>query len=35
MHAENSRARQTYERPGMKHTNYEVFDMDFVLKPKK
>jgi GNAT superfamily N-acetyltransferase len=35
MHADNSRARQTYERLGMKHTNYEVFDMDFVLKPKK
>lgn len=27
MHAENERARQTYERLGMKHTKYEVFEM--------
>lgn len=31
MHRDNLRARQTYERLGMKHTQYEVFDMDFVL----
>lgn len=27
MHAENSRARQSYERLGMRHTAYEVFEM--------
>ncbi len=32
MHAENARARRTYERLGMKHSDYEVFEMDFVLK---
>ncbi len=31
MHAENLRARQTYERLGMIHTPYEVFEMP--LKP--
>jgi GNAT superfamily N-acetyltransferase len=28
MHAENARARQSYERLGMKHTKYEVFEME-------
>ncbi len=27
MHAENQRARETYERLGMHHTHYEVFEM--------
>jgi len=31
MDAENHRARRTYERLGMKHSNYEVFEIDFVL----
>ena len=31
MHAENHRARRTYEQLGMKHSNYEVFETDFVL----
>ncbi|HEY9170789.1 MAG TPA: GNAT family N-acetyltransferase [Verrucomicrobiae bacterium] len=31
MHAENERARRTYERLGMNHSDYEVFEMDFVL----
>lgn len=31
MHAENQRARRAYEQLGMKHSDYEVFDMDFVL----
>jgi GNAT superfamily N-acetyltransferase len=35
MHADNETARQTYERLGMKHSNYEVFEMDFVLDRKK
>ena len=28
MHAENHRARKSYERLGMKHTHYEVFEME-------
>jgi GNAT superfamily N-acetyltransferase len=32
MHAENRRARRTYERLGMENSDYEVFEMDFVLK---
>ena len=32
MHADNQRARQTYERLGLKHSDYEVFELDFVLK---
>jgi GNAT superfamily N-acetyltransferase len=28
MHAENHRARQSYERLGMTHTQYEVFELD-------
>jgi GNAT superfamily N-acetyltransferase len=31
MHADNKAARQTYERLGMKHSEYEVFEVDFVL----
>lgn len=27
MHADNARARQSYERLGMKHTKYEVFEL--------
>jgi GNAT superfamily N-acetyltransferase len=27
MHADNTRARQSYERLGMEHTKYEVFEM--------
>ncbi len=29
MHADNARARQSYERLGMKHTKYEVFELSF------
>lgn len=32
MDAHNTRARQAYERLGLKRTNYEVFEIDFVLK---
>jgi len=28
MHADNLRARRSYERLGMKHTKYEVFELD-------
>ena len=35
MHADNERARKTYERVGMRHSQYEVFEMDFVLDRKK
>jgi GNAT superfamily N-acetyltransferase len=28
---DNTRAKQTYARLGMKHSNYEMFEMDFVL----
>jgi GNAT superfamily N-acetyltransferase len=31
MHAENRRARRTYVRLGMSRSEYEVFEMDFVL----
>lgn len=31
LHAENHRARRTYEQLGMKHSDYEVFELDFVL----
>jgi GNAT superfamily N-acetyltransferase len=34
MDAHNSAARQTYERLGMKKTNYEIFEIDFVLGGK-
>ncbi len=27
----NARARQTYERLGMKHSHYRMYEMDFVL----
>jgi ribosomal protein S18 acetylase RimI-like enzyme len=30
--ADNGSARQTYERLGMKRTNYELFETDFVMK---
>jgi len=30
--AHNNAARKTYERLGMKRTNYELFETDFVLK---
>ena len=30
--ADNHSARKTYERLGMKRTNYELFETDFVLK---
>ena len=32
MDAENTRARRAYECLGLKQTNYQVFEMDFVLK---
>lgn len=32
MDAHNEQARRTYERLGLKRTNYEVFETDFVLK---
>ena len=35
MHTDNERARKTYERLGMKNSNYEVFELDFVLDRKK
>lgn len=31
MHAENQRARRAYEQLGMQHSDYQVFEMDFVL----
>lgn len=31
MHAENDRARRAYEHLGMKRSDYEIFEMDFVL----
>lgn len=31
MHAENDRARRAYEHLGMQHSDYEIFEMDFVL----
>jgi len=31
MDTENARARQAYQRLGLNHTNYEVFEIDFVL----
>ena len=33
MDAHNARARQAYDRLGLKSTNYELFEIDFVLKP--
>jgi len=30
--AHNAKARQAYERLGLKKTDYELFEMDFVLK---
>ena len=35
MDAHNARARQAYERLGLKRTNYEVFEIDFVLQKHK
>ena len=35
MHAENEAARRTYERLGMRHSDYEVFELDFVLHRKR
>ena len=32
MDADNKKARQAYERLGLKQTNYQVFETDFVLK---
>ena len=32
MEADNSRARQAYERLGLKQTEYQVFELDFVMK---
>ena len=32
MDSHNARARQVYERLGMKHAGYEVFETDFVLR---
>jgi GNAT superfamily N-acetyltransferase len=34
MDAHNTAARRTYERLGMSQTNYEVFDLDFVMPGK-
>jgi len=31
MHAQNRRARRTYERLGLRCSHYEVFEMDFVF----
>jgi GNAT superfamily N-acetyltransferase len=33
MEAHNARARAAYERLGLKQTEYQVFEMDFVLRP--
>jgi GNAT superfamily N-acetyltransferase len=33
MDAHNGPARQTYERLGLQQTNYQVFEIDFVLDP--
>jgi GNAT superfamily N-acetyltransferase len=33
MDAHNAKARQAYDRLGLKSTNYEMFEIDFVLKP--
>jgi GNAT superfamily N-acetyltransferase len=33
MEAENARARRAYERLGLKQTHYQIFEMDFVMKP--
>jgi GNAT superfamily N-acetyltransferase len=35
LHTDNERARKTYERLGMKNSDYEVFELDFVLDRKK
>ena len=35
MHADNERARRTYERLGMKHSEYEVFELDWALDRKQ
>ena|ERR1017187_5002040 len=35
MDAHNARARQAYVRLGLKRTNYEVFEIDFVLQKHK
>jgi GNAT superfamily N-acetyltransferase len=35
MDAHNARARRAYERLGLKRTNYEVFEIDFVLQRPK
>lgn len=35
MHADNAAARQAYERLGMRHSDYEVFELDFVLNRKR
>jgi GNAT superfamily N-acetyltransferase len=35
MDAHNARARGAYERLGLKRTNYEVFEIDFVLQTHK
>ena len=32
MEAHNARARQAYEKLGLRQTDYQVFEMDFVLK---
>jgi GNAT superfamily N-acetyltransferase len=32
MEAHNARARRAYERLGIKQTDYQVFEMDFVMK---
>ena len=32
MEAHNARARKAYERLGLKETDYQVFEMDFVMK---
>jgi len=32
MEANNQRARQAYERLGLKKTHYEMFEMDFVTR---
>jgi len=32
MEAHNIRARQAYEKLGLKQTDYQIFEMDFVLK---
>jgi len=34
MDVHNATARRAYERLGLVHTDYQVFEMDFVMKTK-